>query len=462
MEIDTLIKNAKVVSSCLIVEADVAIKDGKFVSIATESCSYTAEQVIDARGSFVLPGIIDEHCHTLDLGMSELEDFITGSTAAAIGGVTTVLEMPLTIPPTITARDFEDKKAIASTRFLIDFALYGGVVPGNQAEIPKMVEAGAIGFKGMMAGSVPGLYDILDDGSLMESFKVISQCKSIICLHAENEAIINHLEKKLRAKGRNDIQAYFMSRPIISELEAVSRAIMLAEETRCPLHFAHISSPQSVQLIQQKKAEGQNITCETCPQYLVLNQGMDNLGPYIKFAPPARSKSETQEMWELLSRGDIETLGSDHGPHTKENKEKGWKNIWDAGNGSMGIETMLPIMLSEGVNKGRISIQRLVALLCENPARRFGIYPRKGTIQVGSEADIVIVDMEKEIVVKAEMLHSKHKHTPYDYLSIKGVPILTMVRGEVIVDNGDVMRKPGYGEFVVPQAVLGHYIGEQE
>lgn len=452
MEVDVAIKNGRIVTPSCILEAGIAIDKGKFVAIARDQELPAARKVIDARGNFVLPGVVDEHVHILDMGLAETnEDFITGSTAAAVGGVTTVCEMPVVVPSTISLEAFEEKKEVASKKFLVDFALYGGVVPGNVDEIPKMVKAGAIGFKAMMAGSVPGFFEILDDGMLLEAFQVIADCGSVITVHAENEAIINYLESKLKAVGRKDIRAFFESRPVIQEVEAISRAAMLAKEAGCHLHIVHVSCPQGIDLIYQKKNEGQLITSETGPHYIVLSQDdADRLGPYIKFAPPARSKSETEQLWQQLAAGKIDAIGSDHGPHPKENKEKGWANIWDAGNGAIAVETMLPVMLSEGVNKSRISIQKLVSLICENPARLFGIYPQKGVIQVGSDADLVIVDMDKDYVIEAEKLHSKHKHTPYDGLKVKGAPVLTMVRGEVIVEDGKVFGKPGYGKFVTP------------
>jgi allantoinase len=449
MQVDMVVKSGKIVTSNSTIEAGVAIDKGKFVAIAKDGNLPVANKVIDAKGNLILPGVIDEHVHFLDMESTDYEDYVTGSTAAAVGGVTMVIDMPLCIPATVSLETFEEKKEVAMKKFLIDFALYGGAVPGNVDEIPKMAKAGAIGFKAMMAGSVPGFFEMLDDGMLVDAFKTIADCGSVIALHAENDAIINYLEKKFKTAGRKDILAFFESRPVMQEVEAISRAIMLAQETKCHLHIIHVSCPQGIDLIYQKKVGGQRITCETGPQYLILSEDdMVRLGPYIKFAPPVRSKPETEKLWHQLAEGKIETLGSDHGPHPKENKEMGWENIWNAGNGALAVETILPLMLSEGVNKNRISIQRLVSVLCENPAKIFGIYPQKGTIQVGSDADLVIADMNKEHVIEAAKLHSKQKHTPFEGLKVKGMPILTMVRGEVIVKDGQVMGKPGYGKFI--------------
>jgi len=376
MEVDVVIKNGRIVFSNSILEAGLAIDKGKFVAIARNQELPAAHNVVDAKGNFVLPGVIDEHVHFMDMGLASYEDFITGSTAAAAGGVTTVFEMPLCVPPVTNIEVFEEKKEIASKKFLIDFGLYAGAIPGNVNEIPRMVNAGVIGIKAMMAGSVPGFFETLDDGMMLDAFKAVADCGSVITLHAENEAIINHLEKKLKAAGRNDIHAFFESRPVMQEVEAISRAIILAKETKCHLHIVHVSCPQGVEIIYQKRIDKQLVTCETGPLYLALSEDdIDRLGPYIKLSPPARSKLEVELIWQQLADGRIDTLGSDHGPHPKENKEKGWMNIWDAGNGAIAVETFLPLMLSEGVNKGRISMQRLVSVMCENPAKIFRIYP---------------------------------------------------------------------------------------
>ena len=314
-----------------------------------------------------------------------------------------------------------------------------------------MVDAGVIGFKGMMAGSVPGVFEVMDDGMFLDAFRMIGECGSLATVHAENEAIISHLQARLRAEAKNDIYAYFEGSPVIQELEAISRAAMLAHEMNCRLHVVHVSCPRGVDLIASKREDGQEITCETGPHYLALSQeDGERLGPYLKFAPPVRTKAETEILWGQLAKGKILTLGSDHGPHPKENKEKGWTNIWEAGNGAIALETFLPVMLSEGVNKGRISIQQLVSLMSENPARLFGIYPQKGAIQVGSDADLVIVDMNREYTIDAQKFHSLHKHSPFDGLQARGIPVLTMVRGTVVAEEGNVMGEPGYGKFVRP------------
>jgi allantoinase len=452
MDFDLVVMNGNIVTPDAVYEADIGIKSGRFAALSARGELGKAKRTIDATGRYILPGVVDEHVHLQDMGRSEVADFTEGTTAAAVGGVTTIMEMPLTIPPTTTRKAFEEKKKTAERKCLVDFALYGGAVPGNLEELPGIVEAGAVGFKAMMAGSVPGLFEILDDGMLLDAFRVIGECESVITIHAENEAIINHLENKLKTEGRVDVGAFFESRPVFQELEAITRAAYLASLTECHLHIVHVSCPQGVDLVTRCKQRDQKITVESGPHYLALSQeDGERLGPYLKFAPPARSKPETDALWERVEKGMVDTLGSDHGAHPKENKELGWKNIWEAGNGALGLETLLPVMLSEGVNRRNLTLQRLVSLVCENPARIFGIHHRKGAVKVGLDADLVVVDLDAEFTVKADNLHTKQKHTPFEGLTGRGMPVLTMVRGEVVAENGNPVIDPGYGEFVRPR-----------
>ena len=457
MGVETVITNGRIVNADSIVEADLFIEKGKIAAVSTGQPLPAAKKVIDAKGAYIIPGVVDEHVHFQDMERSAVADFTESSIAAAAGGVTTVMEMPLTVPPTTTLQAFEQKKAVAEKKFVVDFALYGGAVPGNLDELPKMVKAGAVGFKAMMAGSVPGLFEILDDGLLLDAFRVIAEYRSVITVHAENEAIVNRLEAKLKAAGRKDTRAFFESRPVFQELEAISRAATLAGEAGCRLHVVHVSCPQGIDLIAGKKAEGQRITAESGPHYLFLcEEDADRLGPYVKFAPPARPRNETAKFWKQILDGKIDTLGSDHGAHERENKEKGWADIWQAGNGALGVETMLPMMLSEGVGKGLLSLRQVVSLICTNPAKIFGIYPQKGALHAGSDADLVILDMNRKHTIRAGELRTKQKHTPFDGVTVKGMPVLTMVRGEVVMENGEVVGKPGHGRFVKPVEPAGN------
>lgn len=448
---DVLIKNAKIVSSQEIIEGNLYIRDEKIAAVSKELLDEGAAKVIDAAGKYAMPGVVDEHVHIIDMGQPELGKYELDSGGAAVGGITTVLEMPLSMPPSTTLENFKKKEERASNAFVVDYGLYGGAVPGNIEEMYKINDAGCIGFKSMMAGSVPGMFDVADDGSLLEIFRAIKAMDSTIGVHAENDALIHIEEQHLKAQGRKDITAYLDSRSEFQENEAVRRAIYLNSDPECRLIIVHASNPGAVDIINQAKAEGHNVHCETGPHYLALcKEDGPKVGPYMKFAPPARDKAQTDILWQQLAEGKIDTIGSDHGGHTKENKEKGWTDIWQAGNGALGLETSLPVMLTEGVNKGRITMQKLVEVMCENPAKLFRIFPKKGTLQVGADADVVLVDLDKEYTVDASKFHSVVKHSPFNGFAVKGAPVLTMVRGTVVAENGEVVAQPGHGKMVWP------------
>lgn len=392
---DVLIKNAKIVSSQEIIEGNLYIRDEKIAAVSRELLDEGAAKVIDAAGKYAMPGVVDEHVHIIDMGQPELGKYELDSGGAAVGGITTVLEMPLSMPPSTTLENFKKKEERAGSAFMVDYGLYGGAVPGNLEEMYKINDAGCLGFKAMMAGSVPDMFDVADDGSLLEIFRAIKEMDSTIGVHASN--------------------------------------------------------PGAVDIINQAKAEGHNVHCETGPHYLALcKEDGPKIGPYMKFAPPAREKARTDILWQQLAEGKIDTIGSDHGGHTKGNKEKGWADIWQAGNGALGLETSLPVMLTEGVNKGRITMQKLVEVMCENPAKLFRIFPKKGTLQVGADADVVLVDLDKEYTVDTAKFHSVVKNSPFNGFAIKGAPVLTMVRGTVVAENGEVVGQPGYGKMVRP------------
>lgn len=447
---DLLIKNAKIVSSQGITEGNLYIKDEKIAAVTKELLSEDARKVIDAEGKYAIPGVVDEHIHLIDMGDPEVGRF-TDSACAAIGGVTTVLEMPLSKPPATTLEFFNQKLEKADGRFFVDYGVYGGAVPGNLKDMYELKDAGCIGFKAMMAGSVPGQFEVVDDGELLDVFRAIKDMDSIIGVHAENDAIIGRLERQFKAEGRKDMRAFFDSRPIFQENEAIQNAIYLNSDPECNLLIVHVSNPFGVDMIHKAKAEGHNVYCETGPHYLNLCEEYgEKIGPYMKFAPPARKKEYTEIMWKQLAEGKIDTVCSDHGGHIKEEKEQGWTDIWKAGNGAMGLETSLPIMLTEGVGKGRITIEKLVEVMCENTAKLFNIFPKKGSLQVGADADVVLVDMDYEYTVDASKFQSYQKHSPFDGFHMKGAPVMTILRGKVIADHGQLLGKMGDGQMIKP------------
>ena len=457
-KVDLVIKSGKIVRSHDSFEAGIAIKDGKIVAIAADSQLPPAKEVIDAKGKAVMAGVIDPHVHMREPGIVEREDWITGTMAAAAGGVTTVLDHPNSIPPVNCAEALLSKKEIIASKALIDFGLYGGAGTTSIEQIAEQAEAGAVAFKTFLwpypdrKDEFEGL-TCTDDDTLLDIFEAVAETGLIQALHAESKPIVDHYTKKLLCEGRKDPLAHGKSRPVIAEVEAVSRVVLFAMETGLRLNIPHISSGSAAAVVREAKDRGyHNITGETCPHYLFLTEErMAEIGPYAKVNPPLRSREEQEKLWECLLDGTIDTLGSDHGPHLPEHKERGWDDIFAAPAGSAAIETALPVMLT-AVNQGRIDLQTLTRLMSENVAKLYGLYPRKGVIQVGSDADLVIVDMAKEMIIDRRKMYTKQRDAArmFDGWHVVGVPVMTIVRGTVIMRDGEIVGEPGYGQFVSP------------
>jgi dihydroorotase len=294
---------------------------------------------------------------------------------------------------------------------------------------------------GATVGGVPAP----DDGGMIRTFQLVSETGLRIGVHAENNPIMDYFTEKLKAEGRTDPLAHVEARPNVAEAEAIQRAILFAAETGCKLHIYHMSSKDGVQLLKAAKERGVDVSAETCPHYLLLDSSyMKKVGSILKMNPPVRSAENGEALWKGLSDGTVEVIATDHSPHTLEEKTN--DNIWEAIPGFTGVETSVPLMLTQ-VNEGRLSLNAYVKLASENPARLFNLYPRKGTIQIGTDADFTIVDMEREGALSSEKLHSKTKVTPFDGWKVKGVPIYTIVRGKVVMKEGEIVGKP-QGEHI--------------
>jgi len=442
--VDLVVKNGKIVTSYDIFEGGVAIDEGKIVLVAKDSLLPNADNVVDAKGNFILPGIVDVHVHVQDPGFPQRDDFEWASKAAAAGGVTTFMDMPTNVPPTTTVKAFNEKKELAEKNSIVDFALWGAPDPDNLENLKKLAEAGAVGFKGFMTKSV--ILKGLDTGTLLETFKVVKETGRFISVHAENGEIIALYTEKLKKAGRKDYKAIAEARPKIAELEATSRAVLMAKEAGNKLYIVHMSTPDALPFVVNARKEGYEIYAETCPHYLFFTkEDHDKLGGAGIMFPPLRDKEDVLGLWEAVRDGRISVISSDHSPCTLEEKNR---EVWDVIAGATGIETMLRVILSEGVNKGRITLNRLVQVMAETPARFFGVYPRKGVIQVGSDGDLTIVDLKAEEKITIDKLHYKAKYTPFEGYTLKGKPIVTIVRGEIVAKDGEIYGKPGYGRFI--------------
>jgi len=441
MTVDLVVKNAKLVTPRGIVEGGLIINDGKIVGITRDPHLPQADWVIDAKGNPVLPGPIDGHCHHT----SPPDTAETSSRAGAKGGFTTLLDMPP--EPTFTGEEYSLKKQSFEGNCYIDYTLHGAAASGYPAgSLADQLAQGATGIKFFVSNAGPG-WPQTYDGDIINGFREIAGVNGLALIHAENDQIIRDNFKRLKDEGRKDFPAYLEVRPRIAEEEAGRRIIQYLEETGCHGLIVHTSIPDTVYRAAEARIRGVKVNIETCPQYLYLTtDDVKEKGPWAKFAPPARSKETVLKIRTLLNNGWIDTVATDHAPYSKEDKEAGNRDILDAPNGIPGLEPFLPLLLN-GVNEGWLSLERLAAIASENPAKIFGLYPKKGALSVGSDADLVIVDLDKEVTIRNEDQITACGWTPYDGYKVKGAPILSVLRGRVIMENGEVVGEKGYGEY---------------
>ena len=357
----------------------------------------SARETLDASGLHVLPGAIDVHVHFRDPGYPHKEDFESGTAAAAFGGVTTVFDMPNTIPPTGTAETLAAKHAIAAEKAHVDFGLYGLLGEDTIAHVPALVAGGVIGFK-LYMGNTFGKIPSPSTGAMLEAFETVAPTGKRISLHAETNSIMERRETRMREAGRTDPLAHLASRPAVVAVEAVSRAAILAEWTGARIHILHISSADELAPLREAKARGVDITGETGPHYLMLSaDDYARLGGVIRVNPPVREARNQAPLWAALADGTIDLIATDHAPHAREEKTK--NDIWSVDCGFPGVETQMPLMLT-AVQAGRMSICDYVRLSAANPAKIWGLYPRKGAIQPGADADIAVVDLAREWTIE--------------------------------------------------------------
>jgi dihydroorotase len=443
--VDLVLRNCKIVTSSGIQEAGIAVEQERIAQIAKDSRLAKADQTIDCRGKLVIPGGVDVHVHF----KTHRENWKTASESAAAGGVTFVADHGLTEPPSTTLQNWRELKADACSKSIIDFTINGSVAQHNLTELPKLAKAGVSAFGEVyMAESVEGS-ETIDDGTLFEAFRTIAETGCVVGVHAENGEIITHITRKLKQQNRCDPLAHIQARPNFAEAEAVGRAMIFASQAGVRLHIYHLTTEEGIRIVADAKRKGQTVTAETCPHYLLFDKDdMRKYGPYIKCNPPIRSKQDQEALWTALAIGDIDMVSTDHWPSLRSEKEVGWKNIWEADSGMPGVETRIPLLMTFGVKKHRISIERFVEVISEEPARAFGFYPRKGTISVGSDADLCVLDTKEKMILKAEKLHSTSDFTPYEGWEVTGLPAMTIVRGHMVMRDGQVIGKAGCGRFI--------------
>ena len=439
----TLISNARILRDSKLVRVNILVSDGKIKSIS-EAKRPSSDKQIDAKGLIVIPGLVDGHAHLYDPAFTYREDFTTGTSAAVAGGVTTVVEMVLTTPVDSVDR-VRTKIEEGERSSLIDFSLHAGMMNLNNLEnIPAIAELGVRSFKTFTCKPY-----YADDHTLMSLMRETAMQHSILNVHAEDEAVANENLQKLLEAGRKDPMAHAEWKPNLAEERAVEKIIQFAREIDARVHISHMSTQEGVAAVRKAKRQRVRITTETCPHYLTFTRkNMKKQGPYLKMNPSLKGPKDVEALWRGLRDGGVDIVTSEHAAGTRAEKEPGWEDIWKAWGGVPAIETMLPVLLSEGVNKHRLSLPALQRACCENPARIFGLYPRKGVIRQGADADLVMVDLKLKRKVKAENLHQRVDWTPYEGWTLKGWSVLTMRQGQIVFRDRELLGRPGSAEFL--------------
>jgi len=445
---DLIVRHGTLVTTTGMRSADLAVADGRIVAIAPDLDGASKEE-IDASGLHVFPGVIDAHLHFNEPGRTHWEGFATGTRALVAGGTTTCFDMPLnSTPPTIDVENFDRKCAAAQAASLVDFALWGGLVPGNLDRLDELAERGVVGFKAFMSNSGIADFPAVDDLTLYEGMARAAKLGRIVAVHAENEQITSGLARRAIAQGRTGIRDYLASRPVLAELEAIQRAILFAQETGCPLHIVHVSSGRGVSLVVEAQARGINVSCETCPHYLVLTEDdVERIGAVAKCAPPIRSRAEQEALWRQLFAGNIPIVVSDHSPAPADMKAS--PDFFQVWGGISGCQSLLPLLLTEGYHRRQLPLTTIAAVTAENTARRFGIWPDKGALAIGADADMALVDLHQASTLQATDLFYRHQHSPYVGRRLHGRVVRTIVRGRTVFLEGTFATTPA-GRLIKP------------
>ncbi|WP_111417760.1 dihydroorotase [Rhodoplanes roseus] len=447
--VDLLITGGLVVSPEGTIAADIAVDRGRIVALGASDLLPPARETIYAAGLHVIPGAIDVHVHFREPGFSHKETWTSATRAAAVGGVTTVFDMPNTDPPTASVAAIEQKHDIAQRQAIVDFGLYGLIGEGNLDQLESMAAAGAVSFK-LYMGSENPLVPCPSDGAIVEAFEILARLGIRCTVHAENTPLLTWRGDRLRAAGRTDAAAHLEQHIDLAAVEAVSRAGIFAEWTGAKIHIAHESTRRSLPHIRFARQRGVDMTVETCPHYLLLStdDGARLGDNFMRVKPPVREAGHAAPLWAALLDGTIDILSTDHAPHLRAEKTR--PVIWDCAPGFPGVETSMLLMLAE-ISRGRLTLEHYVRMACEAPAKAFGLYPRKGALRVGADADIVLVDMTRTGRITAADLHSIGNATPFEGFALCGMPVRTLVRGATVALDGQPVGTLGWGRAVTPR-----------
>src|SRR5947209_2605806 len=462
MGFDTMIVNGRVVTATDTYASDIAVSNGKIEAIGNNLPRDNAKKVIDAAGKYVLPGGIDVHTH-LDMpfgGTTSSDDFETGTRAAAFGGTTTLIDFAIQYKGQTLRTAFDTWMQKASGKAVCDYAFHCIITDLADAQLEEMnalVREGVSSFKLFMA--YPGVF-MLDDGSIFKALRRTAENGGLVCMHAENGSAIDVIVQQALAEGKKAPKYHALTRPTTAEAEATGRAIALAEMAGAPVYIVHLSCNDALEKVREARDRGLPVYAETCPQYLYLSlENMDAPGfegaKYV-FTPPLREKWHQEKLWQGLAKDTLQVVSTDHCPFCfKEQKEMGKDDFTKIPNGGPGIEHRLSLVYTGGVHGKHFSPNRFVQLVATAPAKLFGLYPRKGTIAVGSDADLVIFDPNQEEVISAKTHHMRVDYSMFEGIRIKGAPKTVFSRGRTVIDPGTFVCRPGSGQSLRRQTYAG-------
>jgi dihydropyrimidinase len=451
---DCVVKNGTVVTAEGIVDVDIGIEGEK---VAVIGSGLKGDKVIDASGQYVFPGFIDAHVHLqMTIGdITSTDDFTTGTIAAACGGTTTVIDFTSNYRGDDLLEGAAARRAEADGRVAADYSLHLTLADAAEktlAQLPILAKAGYASAK--LYTTYEGLR--LEDGELLRLLAATRDCGILPMVHTENHDAIAYLTAELLRQGNTAPRFHPLSRPPLVEAEAANRVAVLAQLVDAPLYIAHLTCQETLEAVQAARRRGQKIYAETCPQYLFLSKddyertGFE--GAKFVLSPPLRDKANWEVLWQALADGKLQVVATDHCPwYYETHKVRGRDSFAKIPNGAPGIETRVPLLFSEGVGKGRLSLQQFVDVCATGPARLFGLYPRKGTIAVGSDADLVIYDPNKEVTLSFKTLHQRVDYCPFEGQRLRGYPRLVLLRGQVIVKDGEFVGRVGQGQFIAGQ-----------
>jgi len=449
MKADLVLTGGTVVTEHGPEHADIVVRSGRIAAIQAHGVERfdDADEQIDVRGLHVFPGGIDPHVHLGDQGQSEFEDFATGTASCAAGGLTTVIDMPLNLPPTIDAATLEARRREVAPKAYVDFGLWGGIVPGNLSELEPMARAGALAFKAFVCDAVDWFR--ASDADLFEGMREAVRLDRPVGVHSENDDITARLRERLRAAGRTDLDAHGESRPEVTEWEAIERVTLLARETGARTQVVHISTGEGVDTCTAARRAGARVGAEVTMHHLTLDEtALRESGTFAKCAPPLRARHQVEALWRRLLAGEVSNIGSDHSPATFAQKDLALHEHWDVPDGITGTQTLMPLLLSEGVHKRGLALEEFARLTATAAAKMFGLYPRKGAIRVGADADFAIADLDARFTITPERLLYKCPWSPNVGTEVQGEIVRTIVRGTTVFNDGELVGEPGAGVYL--------------